>query len=441
MDRMAPRDGGGDEDASWYARRRYQTDMDYGERRWRGRGPRGGGGGSRRSVVRTSPPPPGTMRLSARPIPHSNWDVRAPGFEDVDALSAKATGLFGAPVNSGSAGMMMYGIRGAMPGTIPPGAMAELEATISAAAFNASMYLASRRLHVSPIGPGWSPTELRTYINAKMNERLLCSSGSFEPCYTVDMHDDFAFLEFRNPDEAANALLLDGVSFLGHRLHIQRPKDYVGQDAVPAPGMIETSVPDGPNKLYIGSVPVFLNEGQVLELLKAFGEVKHFDLIRDPDTRRSRGMAFCEFHEDAVTDLACEGLDGLEVGEQRLIVRRVHAPANEPMQEQETSDTPTRAMLMLNMVTTEELLDDAEYQDIMEDVRSECERHGTVTSVYIPRPDGTDAEPQGVGRVYVQFEHTPQCEAALRAIAGRQFDGRTVICAYVRDEAWPRAAA
>ena len=98
-------------------------------------------------------------------------------------------------------------------------------------------------------------------------------------------------------------------------------------------------------------------------------------------------------------------------------------------------------MLMLNMVTTEELLDDAEYQDIMEDVRSECERHGTVTSVYIPRPDGTDAEPQGVGRVYVQFEHTPQCEAALRAIAGRQFDGRTVICAYVRDEAWPRAAA
>ena len=166
-------------------------------------------------------------------------------------------------------------------------------------------------------------------------------------------------------------------------------------------------------------------------------------------------MAFCEFHEDAVTDLACEGLDGLEVGEQRLMVRRVNASTNTHTHEdtQETSDAPTRAMLMLNMVTTDELLDDTEYQDIKEDVHSECSRHGTVTSVYIPRPlaaaaghaTSADAasgmEPKGVGRVYVQFVHADECEAALRAIAGRQFDGRTVICAYVRDDAWPQAAA
>lgn len=470
-DRMSHAYGGGDyDDTARYSRRRYPYDASEGrsgggssdyDRRWRrggsGHHQRGGGGGGRRSVVRTSPPPPGTIRLSDRPIAHSQWDVRAPGFEAVDALSAKATGLFGAPVNSGSSGMMMYGIRGAMPGTIPPSAMAELEATTSAAAFNASMYLETRRLHVSPVSSVKTSQQLRIFINDKMNERLLCSSGSLEPCYAVDMHLDegYAYLEFRNPDEASNALLLDGVAFLGHRLHIERPKGYVGQDAVPAPGAIETSVPDGPNKLYIGNVPVFLNEQQVMELLKAFGDVRHFDLIRDPETQRSRGMAFCEFQEDAVTDLACEGLDGLEVGEQRLMVRRVNASTNTHTHEdtQETSDTPTRAMLMLNMVTTDELLDDTEYQDIKEDVHSECSRHGTVTSVYIPRPlaaaashaTSADAasgmEPKGVGRVYVQFVHADECEAALRAIAGRQFDGRTVICAYVRDDAWPQAAA
>lgn len=436
------------EDTSWYTHRRPQMDgADGGDRRWRGerRGRGGRDGGVRRSVVRTSPPPPGTLRLSERAIPASNWDVRAPGFEGVDAMSAKATGLFGAPVNSGSAGMMMYGIRGAMPGTIPPSAMAELEATISAAAFNASLFLTSRRLHVSPIMRNMSSTHLRTFINAKMNERMLCSSGSMEPCYLADMHTDesYAFLEFRNADEATNAMLLDGVSFLGHKLHIQRPEGYVGQDAMPAPGTIETSVPDGPNKLFIGNVPVFLNEDQVMELLKAFGDVRHFDLIRDAETHRSRGMAFCEFDEDAVTDLACEGLDGLEVGEQRLMVRRVNEPAqahtSEPMHE--TSETPTRAMVMLNMVTSDELLDDAEYQDIVDDIRGECTRHGHVTQVYIPRPSGDDAEPLGVGRVYVQFERIDDCEAALKAIAGRQFDGRTVICAYVRDDAWPHAAS
>ena len=100
-------------------------------------------------------------------------------------------------------------------------------------------------------------------------------------------------------------------------------------------------------------------------------------------------------------------------------------------------------MLLLNMVTTEELLDDQEFHDIVEDVRSECSRYGHVTSVYIPRPLPAGApgiEPPGVGRVYVQFAQDAECEAALRAIAGRQFDGRTVICAYVKDEAWPGAA-
>lgn len=458
-------DGGGAERAPWggaygqphgndgWAMRRGYTvsDMDTFDRRprpdMRRDGDRGGRRGRRGGGVRTSPPPPGTIRLSDHAVPNSLWDVPARGFEEVDALAAKSTGLFGAPANSGMAGMMMLGLKNAMPTTVPASATPEIDPTIAAAVTNGLTHLQLRRLHVEPIEPGMTAQALQAFVNAKMNERLLCSGGSTEPCFHVDWHADkgYALVDFRSPDEATNAVLLDGARFLGHVLSFQRPKDYVGPDVVPPPGTIATTVPDGPNKLFIGRVPLFLDQGQVLELLQPFGEVKHLDLIRDEETGRSRGMAYCEFSEDAATDLACEGLDGLEVGEQRLIVRRALAPSREPPAPpvQETSDTPTRAMLLLNMVTTEELLDDQEFHDIVEDVRGECSRYGHVTSVYIPRPLPAGApgiEPAGVGRVYVQFAQVPECEAALRAIAGRQFDGRTVICAYVKDEAWPAAA-
>lgn len=47
---------------------------------------------------------------------------------------------------------------------------------------------------------------------------------------------------------------------------------------------------------------------------------------------------------------------------------------------------PTRVLQMLNMVTAEELVDDLDYEEIMEDVKEECGRYGEVLEVRIPRP-------------------------------------------------------
>lgn len=388
------------------------------------------------------------MRLSERPPGPSHWDERAPFFEHVDAIAARDTGLFGAPVNIGAVGMVMLGVRGATPSTLPAAANPEVDPTIAAALSSATMLVQTRLLKVDGVPATVTSKVLRAFINGKMNEKLMCSSGHTEPCYEVMLEDGgHATLAFRHADEATNALTLDGVYLEGYPLSLSRPRDYVGPDVVAAAASIPTTVPDGPNKLFIGNVPLFLGEGQVMELLQAFGELRCFDLIRDEETQKSRGIAFCEFVEETSTEMACEGLDGLEVGEQRLLVRRLAerqaAAAATEAAPQETSDTPTRAMVLLNMVTMDELLDDAEYADIVEDVRVECSRHGTVEAVYIPRPlkPGHDGvEPPGVGRVYVRFAAQAECEAALHAVAGRQFDGRTVICAFVRDDAWPDRA-
>ena len=52
---------------------------------------------------------------------------------------------------------------------------------------------------------------------------------------------------------------------------------------------------------------------------------------------------------------------------------------------------PTEVLCLMNMVAPEELLDDEEYEVIVEDVRDECSKYGQVKSIEIPRPvDGLE---------------------------------------------------
>ena len=47
---------------------------------------------------------------------------------------------------------------------------------------------------------------------------------------------------------------------------------------------------------------------------------------------------------------------------------------------------PTEVLCLLNMVVEEELVDEEEYEDILEDIREECGKFGEVKSIEIPRP-------------------------------------------------------
>jgi len=59
---------------------------------------------------------------------------------------------------------------------------------------------------------------------------------------------------------------------------------------------------------------------------------------------------------------------------------------------------PTEVLCLMNMVAPEELLDDEEYEEIVEDVKDECSKYGQVKSIEIPRPvDGLEVP--GTGKV------------------------------------------
>lgn len=61
-----------------------------------------------------------------------------------------------------------------------------------------------------------------------------------------------------------------------------------------------------------------------------------------------------------------------------------------------------QVLCLLNMVTPEELMEEEEYEDILEDIKEECNKYGVVRSVEIPRPiEGVDVP--GCGKVSDNF--------------------------------------
>lgn len=176
-----------------------------------------------------------------------------------------------------------------------------------------------------------------------------------------------------------------------------------------------------------------------------------------------------------MTDVACQGLNGMELGDRTLVVQRasIGAKAGMPgmpgtpdmpfgafqeiprpiMPAGDVSQNTARILLMLNMVTPDDLVDDQEYSEIFDDVKEECEGFGPVEDLRIPRPVKKDKsrwapgesgqqsamdaqrmdEAAGVGRVYVKFYDPHSAAGALKALAGRSFAGRSIIATLLDD--------
>merc|ERR1711887_432535 len=84
------------------------------------------------------------------------------------------------------------------------------------------------------------------------------------------------------------------------------------------------------------------------------------------------------------------------------------------------SGQPTEVLCLLNMVVAEELADEEEYEDILEDIREECGKFGEVRSLEIPRPV-PGVEVPGLGKVFIEFTSSSDCQAAQLSLTGRKF--------------------
>jgi hypothetical protein len=145
----------------------------------------------------------------------------------------------------------------------------------------------SKRLYVGNVGPDATDQGMADFFNQKMREHKFAVDLPGEPVANIQVNHDksYAFVEFRIPEEATSAMAFDGIIYQGIPLKIRRPKDYVGPEGplgtLYVPGVVGTTVADTPNKIYIGGLPTYLQDEQVMELLKSFGELKSFNLVKE----------------------------------------------------------------------------------------------------------------------------------------------------------------
>lgn len=308
----------------------------------------------------------------------------------------------------------------------------------------------ARRLYVGGIGDV-NENEISEFFNDVIDRALgeRQEGGAVVSVY-INRERHFAFVELKSIELTTACMNLDGVSFRGQPLKIRRPNDYnpstVPTDLGPIPrlnlaalGIVSTTVSDGPGKVFIGGLPYYLNEEQVKELLQAFGPLKSFHLVKELNSNLSKGYGFCEYMDSSNTDSACLGLNDMKLGDKTLTVRRAMSqenakavasaagtvnsglemgmnPSHAALQTITMAGlgipsiplgTPSRVVVLLNMVTPQELEDEEEYADIVDDIKSECERFGRVISIVLPRP--RDGVYSAVGKVSLPNLHGLVC--------------------------------
>mmetsp|Transcript_16928 Transcript_16928/g.22374 ORF Transcript_16928/g.22374 Transcript_16928/m.22374 type:complete len:572 (-) Transcript_16928:367-2082(-) len=424
----------------------------------------------------------------------SNFDVKPPGLEGLPTGDA-ATNLLAAQAFL----QQQKAAQAASTPAVPPGMQGSQNAALQQTRH-------ARRLYVGGV-QNVTEEDLKAFFTDVIGKALgPQSDGADVMSVYINLERAFAFVELRSIELTTACMALDGLRFRDLQLKIRRPSDYNPSLLPPsgpiptlnlgALGVVSTNVPDGPNKIFVGGLPYHLQDDQVRELLQAFGPLKAFHLVREsgasgsqvrePGSTTSKGYGFCEYIDPSVTVRACEGLNGMALGDKTLTVKMatnqrqaaleknpavaaLMAPQNvgltvqeqlaqamagsnmqgggpglappAPVQSAQTAAQgalaaaipPTKVLVLLNMVGQEELTDDNEYEDILEDIRDECGKYGQVQQVVIPRPGSTYA-PSSVGKCYIQYTSETMSQAAAVALAGRQFANRVVKIEYFPED-------
>ncbi|GMH16356.1 hypothetical protein Nepgr_018197 [Nepenthes gracilis] len=328
----------------------------------------------------------------------------------------------------------------------------------------------ARRVYVGGLPPSANEQSVATFFSQIMGAIGGNTAGPGDAVVNVYINHEkkFAFVEMRSVEEASNAMALDGIIFEGMPVKVRRPSDYNPSLAAtlgpsqPNPHLNLAAVgltPDsaggleGPDRIFVGGLPYYFTEGQIRELLEAFGPLKGFDLVKDRETGNSKGYAFCIYQDLSVTDVACAALNGIKMGDKTLTVRRANQGAsqsNKPGQEIvllhaqqqialqrlmiQPGVLPSKVVCLTNVVTADELKDEGEYEDIVVDMREEGKKFGALANVVIPRPLPDGELTPGVGKVFLEYADMDGAAKARAGMNGRKFGENQVVAAFYAED-------
>ena len=286
-----------------------------------------------------------------------------------------------------------------------------------------------RKLIISSIPLDSSSEDLRSLFNTT----LLTLNPGQEPLHSVQISEDktHAILEFKNKQDLNQCLLLDGIEYRGRKLKVQKHKAYISARVSEMKKEIrekekrdrETEeifncniFPTHDNRIFMGNLPMNLPEEDIKRIVESFGHLKNFSLVKTAAVGgSSRGFCFFEYWDGRITDKAIEQLNQIEIGDKKIKVQRAtQGKPNVPMltgpagyKKKKFSDglfrngpsgmlaelspiqiqqiqasfavpvhalAPSRCICLLNLFTSQDLVDENEFQDAYADVWRECQK-------------------------------------------------------------------
>merc|ERR1712070_829174 len=94
----------------------------------------------------------------------------------------------------------------------------------------------------------------------------------------------------------------------------------------------------------------------------------------------------------------------------------------------------TRILVLMNMVSDDDLANDQEYEELIAEVRDECAKYGTLLSIKIPRSHDAGIEPSAVKKVFLEYDSVQVAVAAESELNGRSFGTNKVQTSFFSEE-------
>ncbi|GLC45602.1 hypothetical protein PLESTB_001784400 [Pleodorina starrii] len=373
---------------------------------------------------------------------------------------------------------------------------------VSAAAASAKT---QRELYIGNLVPGAvTDVALRQLFNTTLAAAFPVSGGA-EPVVNVNLHSDgrYAFVEFRTPEMATAALALNAqVQLLGQTISVGRPSGYVDPHKASAAAQAAAQALAA---FQAGDMAALAANATAAGMNLAQLGLANLILPKQPAADGAGSTAPSSREQTPAADAAGAGTaaaapvgagDGGDKEQQQQVMMQLLQPHDKEAEGQEQEQraaaeekqegqeqrgqqgqeqgagdgaeaaaeaeaggvngglgdaaaadadaaAATRFFCVLGMLSADMLVDDEEYDAVVDDLTDECDRHapGGVLAVKVPRPpaevraSGQDFMGTGdYGKAFVSFRDVSSAQRAHAAIHGRLFAGSTVLVQYVTEE-------
>ncbi|XP_074597310.1 RNA-binding protein 39-like protein Caper [Brevipalpus obovatus] len=292
-------------------------------------------------------------------------------------------------------------------------------------------------------------------------------------------HKGIAYIEFQDLNSVPLALALNGQKICDYPIIIQ-PTQAEKNRAAATTTAVQRGA-SGPMRLYVGSLHFNITEDMLRGIFEPFGRIDKIELMKDPETGRSKGYGFITFHDAEDAKKALEQLNGFELAGRPMKVNHVTerndglvqgpslldsdeldrtgidlgttgrlqlmaklaegtgielpkaamtalqiGQANSALPGNSLTNSPpiaTQCFMLNNMFDPNSETDPKWDEEIRNDVIEECSKHGGALHVFVDK--------HSQGNVYVKCPAISASSACVNALHGRWFSGRLVTAAYV----------